>query len=418
MARKKLYSTPKELYEGYFGEKGTQSGRKKGQSSSRKVSLIGRLLSSGKVALYLYSCYNGKPSRISMGNLLEIEHTPAIKAHNEEIMRMARTKADLLNADAEREENGFRPIAKSKAPLISYTLRIADEALSKTGNKHGYYYSLRSLAAHLETFRGEKIKISDVDKKFITNFVAYLRNDAKNINYLRAEDEDKRRNVGLSVNSQHRLFANLHYVIKKALKAGIIAHDPFHGLDDSDKPKEKTGTREYLTVNEVKKLINTPVKNDMVRRAFLFSCFCGLRWSDVYHLRWCDLKTDDVGFFADVVMIKTDKPVKAYISDTGAKWLPERPADANDTDMVFKLPKNDYTNIIIRQWAKDAKIKKTVSFHVSRHTAATMLLNLEVPLEIVANQLGHGKISTTQIYAKILGKTQKAAIDKQNELFA
>jgi site-specific recombinase XerD len=42
---------------------------------------------------------------------------------------------------------------------------------------------------------------------------------------------------------------------------------------------------------------------------------------------------------------------------------------------------------------------------------------LDVPLEVVAKQLGHGKISTTQIYAKILGKTQKKAIDKQNDLF-
>ena len=155
----------------------------------------------------------------------------------------------------------------------------------------------------------------------------------------------------------------------------------------------------------------------MVKLAFLFSCFCGLRWSDVSHLRWGDLKTDDVGFFADVTMIKTRKPVKAYISDIGRKWLPQREEGASDDELVFKLPKNEHVNVVLKKWAKDAKIKKTVSFHVSRHTAATMLLNLNVPLEVVATQLGHGKISTTQIYAKILGKTQKAAIDKQNDIF-
>ena len=95
----------------------------------------------------------------------------------------------------------------------------------------------------------------------------------------------------------------------------------------------------------------------------------------------------------------------------------KRNEDATDKDFVFVLPKNEHVNVVLKQWAKDAKIKKTVSFHVSRHTAATMLLNLDVPIEVVAKQLGHGKISTTQIYAKILGKTQKAAIDKQNNLF-
>ena len=84
---------------------------------------------------------------------------------------------------------------------------------------------------------------------------------------------------------------------------------------------------------------------------------------------------------------------------------------------MFKLPKNESVNVALKKWVEAAKIKKKVTFHVSRHTAATMLLNLNVPLEVVGKQLGQSKLSTTQIYAKILGKTQKAAIDKQNDLF-
>ena len=418
MARKKLFSTPKQLYEGYFGEFSMQKGRKKKDIvEARKVTLKGRLLNNGKISLYFYSCINGVVSRLAAGSFLNIETTQMIKAQNEETLRLARTKADLMNADAEREENGFRPIAKSKANLIEYTLKVADDALTKSNNKHGYYYNLRALARHLQTFRGEKIRISDVDKDFILAFITYLRNDASNINYLRAEDKEKWSDIPLSGNSQHRLFANLHYVIKKAVKSKILPRDPFLELETEDKPKENTGTREYLTTEELKRLIQTPVKNEMIKRAFLFSCFCGLRWSDVSRLRWGDLKTDDVGFFADVTMVKTKKQVKAYISDIGSKWLPIRNEDATDKDLVFVLPKNEHVNVVLKQWAKDAKIKKTVSFHVSRHTAATMLLNLDVPIEVVAKQLGHGKISTTQIYAKILGKTQKAAIDKQNNLF-
>ena len=421
MPRKKLYSTPEELYMGYLGEFSTKKGRKKGSKSvgveARKVTLKGRLLNDGKISLYFYSCINGRVSRLATGSFLNIETTQTIKAQNEETLRLARTKADLINADAEREENGFRPVAKSKANLIEYTLKVADDALAKTNNKHGYYYNLQALARHLKTFRGDKTRVSDVNKDFILAFIAYLRNDASNINYLRAEDKEKWSDVPLSGNSQHRLFANLHYVIKKAVKSKILSRDPFVELDAEDKPKENTGTREYLTTGELKRLIQTPVKNDMIKRAFLFSCFCGLRWSDVSRLRWGDLKTDDVGFFADVTMVKTKRQVKAYISEIGSKWLPERKESATDDELVFNLPKNEHVNVVLKRWAKDAKIKKVVSFHVSRHTAATMLLNLDVPLEVVAKQLGHGKISTTQIYAKILGKTQKAAIDKQNSLF-
>lgn len=419
MARKKLFSTPKDLYEGYFGRIPTKKGRRKSSIDeaveARKVTLKGRLLSDGKISLYFYSCINGRVSRVSTGCFLNIETNLDIKTQNEKTLRQLRANANTMNDDAIREENGFRPIAKSKTNLIDYTLKIADEALEKTGNKHSYYYNLKALALHLKAFRGDKLRISDVDKNFILSFIAYLRNDAQNINFQRSDNKEKWRDVPLSENSQHRLFVNLHYVIKKAIKVKMLARDPFLELDVEDKPKEKNGTREYLTTEEIKQLIQTPAKNDMIKRAFLFSCFCGLRWSDVSHLRWRDLKTDDVGFFADVTMIKTKRPVKAYISDIGSKWLPERNKDANDDDLVFRLPKD--VNVVIRKWAKDAKIKKNVSFHVSRHTAATMLLNLDVPLEVVAKQLGHGKISTTQIYAKILGKTQKEAIDKQNKLF-
>ncbi len=417
MARKKLFSTPIELYEGYFGEISSQRGRRRGSVEARKVTLKGRLLNDGKVSLFLYSCINGRVSRVATGSFLNLEIDASIKAQNEETLRLARTKADMMNADAEREENGFRPLSRSRVSLIDYTLKVADDSLAKTHNKHGYFYNLQALAKHLQAFRGGKVRVSEVNKDFLMDFVAYLRNDASNINFLRAEDKEKWRDVSLSENSQHRLFVNLHYVIKKAIKAKIIVHDPFQELDAEDKPKEKTGTREYLTVDEVKRLMNTPVKNDMIKRAFLFACFCGLRWSDVSNLKWCNLKNDDVGFFADVTMIKTDKPVKAYVSDIGKQFLPERPAEAKDEDLVFILPKNEHVNVVLKRWTADAKINKKVSFHVSRHTAATILLNLDVPLEVVAKQLGHGKISTTQIYAKILGKTQKAAIDKQNELF-
>lgn len=417
MARKKLFCTPKELYEGYFGELSTRKGRKKGNIEARKVTLKGRLLNDGKISLYIYSCINGKVSRFSTGSFLNLETDPTIKVQNEETLRQARVRADMMNADAEREENGFRPLAKSKASLIDYTLKIADEALAKTGNKYGYYYCLKALALHLKAFRGDNIRISDVTTNFVKEFVMYLRNDASNINYLRSEDDEKKRDLPLSENSRHRLFVNLHYVIKKAIKAKMLPRDPFLELDTEDKPKEKSGTREYLTMEELKRLIQTPVKHEMIKRAFLFSCFCGLRWSDVSRLRWGNLKTDDVGFFADVTMVKTKRQVKAYISNVGRKWLPVRNEEATDNDLVFKLPKNEHVNTVLKKWAKDAEIKKSVSFHVSRHTAATMLLNLDVPLEVVAKQLGHGKVSTTQIYAKILGKTQKAAIDKQNDLF-
>ena len=220
MARKKLFNTLESLYEGYFGEIPIQKGKKPRSKEARKVTLKGRVLND-KISLYIYSCINGRVVRVTTGSFLNVETTPQIKIQNEETLRLANMRADLMNADAEREGNGFRPLSKKKTSLIDYTLKTAEKALAKTGNKHGYYYTLRALAQHLEKFCGDKTRLCDVDKDFIMSFVEYLRNDAQNINYLRADDKDKWRDVALSENSQHRLFANLHYIIKKAQKEKI-----------------------------------------------------------------------------------------------------------------------------------------------------------------------------------------------------
>lgn len=56
-------------------------------------------------------------------------------------------------------------------------------------------------------------------------------------------------------------------------------------------------------------------------------------------------------------------------------------------------------------------------FHCSRHTAATLNLSLGTPIETVSKMMGHTKIATTQIYAKIIDKKQKEAVNRQNGIF-
>lgn len=418
MARNRLYKTAKELIVGYGlgkaeGDPNEARGRK-GGSERRKVYLRGRLLANERVGLYVVTFQYGKKVRRTVGTL-NPELTTNVKTQNEEVLRMARANSDLLNSDAERLNAGFAPIGKANIRLIDYVDKVANACLAKTGNKHGYYYSLMSLNKHLLIFRKE-VKLNEVDDMFVKDFIKYLDGTAKNINYHRAKDKKNQKDKTLSVNSQHRLFANLHYVIKKAKREKLIINDPFDMLEPSEKPKEKKGTREYLTMEEVKKLMMTECSHQVVRNAFLFCCFVGLRYSDVQGMTWGNIGYDESGLCVTLTMKKTQKPLKAYISDIAQTFLPER-GDAKDTDCVFALPKNDHANAVIHKWAVDAGIKKNVSFHVSRHTSATMLLNLNVPLEVVAKQLGHGKITTTMIYAKIMGKTQSAAVNKQNNLF-
>jgi site-specific recombinase XerD len=76
---------------------------------------------------------------------------------------------------------------------------------------------------------------------------------------------------------------------------------------------------------------------------------------------------------------------------------------ANNT--VFPKISNQKVNAYLKEIAKDLGIKKTLTFHVARHTfATTVTLSNGVPIETVSKMLGHTKISTTQIYARVLEK--------------
>lgn len=406
-----LFKTADELLAGYGLN---VSGREDVQV--RYVSLRGKKLASGNVSLYLNRQENGKQiKRYLDRSVLCIETDKDIKERNKETIRQARVIADEADAAVQKEINGFSIAKKSNVNLIDYILFQADEALKKSGNKHGYYYTLQALAKHVSLYSGDRTQLSQVDKRYILGFVSYLKT-AKNFNFKRTGTE-RDKNLYLSQNTQHNLFMKFKYVIKKAIRADIITSNPFEKIENSDKPKEEDGTREFLTIEEIKQLIATPCDNDILKRAFLFCCLVGLRYSDIASITWGELTKDSGGsVLLRFKMKKVKRGENAYISDEALKWLPER-REATDEDVIFPLPKNESGNKQLSRWVKAAGISKHITFHCSRHTAATLNLSLGTPIETVSKMMGHTKISTTQIYAKIIDEKQKEAVNRQNGIF-
>lgn len=66
-------------------------------------------------------------------------------------------------------------------------------------------------------------------------------------------------------------------------------------IKNEEKPHKHRTEREYLTIDELRKLAQTPFYNGLLKKAFLFSCFCGLRHSDIIALTWGDIEMDDDG---------------------------------------------------------------------------------------------------------------------------
>jgi len=341
-------------------------------------------------------------------------NAPNSKEQNTETLRLAnqiKTERILNHYKGEHALQTAREKKEKIIKLSSYIDTIAQKHLEKTNNKRGLFYNLNSLSYHLEQYKGKNITFNDVDKKFVLGFIAYLRT-AKSAIVLKDGTTST-----ITQNTANKLYNLLKSTLEKAFTDEIINVNPCKRIAKADKPQAGQGKREYLTKNEVKRLIETNCNNDNLKRAFIFCCLTGIRFSDIRKIKFSDLKKDFTGNNTlEFKQQKTKEPIIIQISNEALKWIPETEGKTS-TDYIFTLPKNESANVQLKRWCKAAGITKHITFHSSRHTAATLNLTLGTPIEVVSKLLGHSKIQTTQIYGKIIDEVQRAAVDKQDNIF-
>lgn len=330
------------------------------------------------------------------------ERTREDKAKNEATLALAKAIQSRRIVEVQNDAHGFQNTNKSRVNLLDYLENIGKQS-AEQGSRN-YARTVLNTVRALRLFRGDYIAFRDVDKEFLSEFTDYLRQMPKASKYGVLKTGGR-----LSNNSVVSYYGTLRTAINRAYKEGIITVNPTKEFDFASKVRQEPSRREYLTLDELKTLINTECRHEIVKRAFLFSCLCGLRVSDIRKLRWCDLQRSGGRVRIEITMQKTKEPLYLPISDEALKWLPER-GEANGSDFIFPLTHEGTVNDTLQHWAKVAGITKHISFHVSRHTHATMMLTLGADLYTVSKLLGHKNIATTQIYAKIVDKKKEEAI--------
>ncbi len=206
---------------------------------------------------------------------------------------------------------------------------------------------------------------------------------------------------------------------KAALKQAFI--DGYLTTDLSAKIKgiqEQESRREYLTLDELNKLANTPCERDVLKRAALFSALTGLRHCDIQKLKWNEIAIEG----NQTKLLFTQKKTKGVeympISEQAFKLCGE---PRQPEQLVFEgLPNPSWISRPLRAWIEKAGIQKHLSFHCFRHTFATLQLANGTDIYTVSKMLGHTNVKTTQVYAKVVDeKKNKAAnaiqIDIEND---
>ncbi|MFC4221771.1 site-specific integrase [Flagellimonas marina] len=248
---------------------------------------------------------------------------------------------------------------------------------------------------HLEGFirkeYGQKdFFIKDVDLGFITRFEHYLHM------------------IGAGGhNTITKYVTNFKKIVRMAFANNWVVSDPFFHW----KAKWQKTEREVLTETELQTLIEKEFKSKRLERArdvFIFCCFTGLSYVDVKKLT-----RDDIAIGIDgrrwIKILRTKTKVKSTVPvlPMAERILEKYKKNSPKAENILLLPvlSNQKTNQYLKEISQLCKIKKRITFHLSRHTfATTVTLSNGVPIESVSKMLGHQSIKTTQIYAKVLDK--------------
>lgn len=208
----------------------------------------------------------------------------------------------------------------------------------------------------------------------------------------------------------------LSSVMQYAQRKGMVKENPVE-LFDTGTIKGPVHKRNYLIADEIKRLIDTPCSNDYYKNLFIFGCFVGLRYSDLCSLRWKDIIVENGETRIEKMMSKTRHMVFVPLNRIALRYMPPR---KDFDELVFPDLPHGITaiDLVIKEWAKAAGIRKTVSFYTARHTFATLTLTQGADLFAVSQLMGHRDISTTEGYAEIIDAKKEADISLIDELFS
>lgn len=280
-----------------------------------------------------------------------------------------------------------------KTGILELFKRHNDEFAVRVGHGRApetfarYEIVCKHLEAYIrKKYRRDDIPLASIRASFVNGFDTWLRKECR-----------------LAPNSVWGYMIALKHIVTLARNEGLMTLNPFASYVNSYTSVD----RGYLSEEELVRLMEVPVQTKMeehVRDIFLFAAFTGLSYVDIKNLReehiqrffdghwWVITRRHKTGVESDIRLL--DVPLR----------LVEKYRGARSDGRLFPVPSNNCCNENLQRLAARGGIRTHLTFHVGRHTFATLALNRGMPVETLSRILGHTNIRTTQIYAKITNK--------------
>ena len=378
-------------------------------------------IKNNQVPVYARITVNGKRANISIQRRVNSTDWDAARG----IMRGTRQESKLLNKYLDQvrskiytayedllSENkmvtaqaiknrylGADKFYRSLQELFEYHNEISRHSISAHTLRHykvtqGYLQKFLRAKFNLEDFR-----LIDLNFSFIKDFEFFIKS---------YQPTDHQRKMGHNTAMKH--LQRLRKMVTMAYHHEWIPKDPFVRFKSSYVKKR----REFLTREELQSIedFQSSINRlNIVKDIFLFSCYTGLSYIDITKLTMDNIGMDfDGNQWIETERQKTKTALKIPLLNQARDILKRYQDHPKTVHSKTLLPRysNQKLNSYLKEIADFCGITKHLTFHVARHTfATTITLTNGVPIETVSKLLGHTKLATTQIYARVVDKKVK-----------
>ncbi len=364
------------------------------------VKLREKQLKSGQISFYL-DIYHAKRRWYEFLEIHINKNRPC--SDDKEKKRLAQEIRAKREHELIIDDNGLQNKKKKLGCFVTFF-----EQYCKERNYNGLYYGVLS---RLKKFTGKQpVPFSKLSAQWMKDFERYMLGHISN-------------------NTTLRYLHVINGAFNDAIRKKIMTSNPWHDVPHKQRMKKQDIFRSSFSISELQHLANTPCKiNKQIRQAYFFSCFTGLRWSDVNPLRWDEIIVKEIEGKETYMLYfeqeKTEGIEYLPLSDNAVDIIKERKQEALSEEKsvyVFSdIKEIEGTRIVyqrikrgLKRWAKAAKIEqKKLHFHSGRHSFATNVLESSDSgdLYTVSKLLGHKNIMATQIYAHVRDKRKIAAV--------
>lgn len=344
------------------------------------VKLRERILSDGSSAFSI-DIYHRDYGRFQINTGLAAPARKKDRRQHEAVLQQAKDQVRELEKDFQRDPSTL--FTRRKVACKDFVTYFRDLCESKVGT------AWKCTLKHTEDFSMGALAFDRLNSAWLERFKDYL---------LSLDT--------VSRNTAAGYLATIKTALKKAYREGYLQEDITRRVSGI---KKEDIERHFLTQPELEKLNAATCQNQMVKYAFLFACFSGLRLSDIENLTWEQIELAHGTPFLRFRQKKTGRFERLPLPEQAIRILQQvrdiRPEYiSKDADKVFVLPRRSRLSIILHLWGAKAGIPWQLHFHASRHTYATLVLTFGGDLYTTSKLLGHSEISMTQIYGQIVDR--------------